>query len=194
MYDEETKTLLTTEFVSFEKRRGLKIVMQTARDDLSEFSLDLPLNFMGKKNGGGWQNQYLLNSPYSSANDAYKYCYLTNPNGRNLILFPKGKCDGWKCNYSSDYCPGHFFVSLEFMPSFDKVYGRTVKILHDDGYVTSYSALERIESNITVGTNLERGDVIGAIGTSVRAFPEPALLFSLEQNSVSLDPELLTQF
>lgn len=78
--------------------------------------------------------------------------------------------------------------------SFDKVYGRTVKILHDDGYVTSYSALERIESNITVGTNLERGDVIGAIGTSVRAFPEPALLFSLEQNSVSLDPELLTQF
>ena len=123
MYDEETKTLLTTEFVSFEKRRGLKIVMQTARDDLSEFSLELPLNFMGKKNGGGWQNQYLLNSPYSSANDAYKYCYLTNPNGRNLILFPKGKCDGWKCNYSSDYCPGHFFVSLEFMPSFDKVYG-----------------------------------------------------------------------
>lgn len=49
LYDEETKTLLTTEFVSFEKRRGLKIVMQTARDDLSEFSLELPLNFMGKK-------------------------------------------------------------------------------------------------------------------------------------------------
>ena len=72
LYDEKTKSSLKTEFVSYEKRRGLKIVMQTARKDLSEFSLELPLNFMGKKNGGGWQNQYLFNSPYSSANDAYK--------------------------------------------------------------------------------------------------------------------------
>ena len=123
LYCEETKTSLSCEFVTACGRRGLRILMQTSRNDLSEFSLELPINFMGKKNGGGWQNQYLLNSPYTSAGNRYKYCYLSNPNGKNLILFPKGKCDGWKCNYSSDYCPGHFFVSLEFMPSFDQAYG-----------------------------------------------------------------------
>ena len=123
MYCEETKTSLRAEFITVGGRRGVLVKMRTTRTDLSEFSLELPINFMGKKNGGGWQNQYLLNSPYTSAGNKYKYCYLSNPNGKNLILFPQGKCDGWKCNYSSDYCPEHFFVSLEFMPSFDKAYG-----------------------------------------------------------------------
>ena len=123
LYCEETKTSLRAEFITVGGRRGVLVKMRTTRTDLSEFSLELPINFMGKKNGGGWQNQYLLNSPYTSAGNKYKYCYLSNPNGKNLILFPQGKCDGWKCNYSSDYCPGHFFVSLEFMPSFDKAYG-----------------------------------------------------------------------
>ena len=122
-YCEETETCLRAEYAFADGRRGLRLTMNTRRTDLSEFSLELPINFMGKKNGGGWQNQYLLNSPYTSAGNVYKYCYLSNPNGKNLILFPKGKCDGWKCNYSSDYCPGHFFVSLEFMASFDKAYG-----------------------------------------------------------------------
>lgn len=65
LYCEETKTSLSCEFVTACGRRGLRILMQTSRNDLSEFSLELPINFMGKKNGGGWQNQYLLNSPYT---------------------------------------------------------------------------------------------------------------------------------
>lgn len=104
-------------------QNGLKLVLKTDSEELSEFGLSLPINFMGKLNGGGWKKQYLLNSPYTSANNKYKYCYLTNPDGKNLIVFPKGKCDGWKCDYSSEYCPGHFFIELEFLANFDRVYG-----------------------------------------------------------------------
>lgn len=77
--------------------------------------------------------------------------------------------------------------------SFDRELGRTIKILHADGYVTVYSSLETVVSGINVGMNISRGEVIGSIGTS-SVFSEPSLLFSLEQNSVSLDPELLTEF
>ena len=77
--------------------------------------------------------------------------------------------------------------------SIDRTYGRTVRILHDDGYETGYSALETT-ADLPIGTSVERGDVIGTIGTSSRVFPEPSLLFSIKQNNVSLDPELLTEF
>ncbi len=101
---------------------GIKIELTTQSEELSEFGLSFPFNFMGKKDGGGWQNQYLLNSPYTSEGNAYKYCYLTNPNGKNLIVFSKGNCDGWKCDYSSEVCPGHFFLELEFLANFDRAY------------------------------------------------------------------------
>ena len=101
---------------------GIRIELTTQSEELSEIGLSFPFNFMGKKNGGGWRNQYLLNSPYTSEGNAYKYCYLTNPNGKNLIVFPKGNCDGWKCDYSSEFCPGHFFLELEFLANFDKIY------------------------------------------------------------------------
>lgn len=101
---------------------GYKILLTTQSNDLSEFGISLPINFMGKKNGGGWENQYLLNSPYTSLGNRYKYCYLSNPNGKNLMIFPKGKCDGWKSDYSSEFCPGHFFLELEFLANFDKAY------------------------------------------------------------------------
>lgn len=101
---------------------GLQIILTTHFEELSEFGLSFPFNFMGKKNGGGWKNQYLLNSPYATADNAFKYCYLTNPNGKNLIVFPKGNCDGWKCDYSSEFCPGHFFLELEFLANFDRAY------------------------------------------------------------------------
>lgn len=102
---------------------GLKILLDTGRRDLSEFGISIPVNFMGKKNGGGWENQYLLNSVYTSRHNVYKYCYLSNPKGKNLILFPKGRCDGWKADYSSEFSPGHFFLNLVFFASFDRAYG-----------------------------------------------------------------------
>ena len=117
-YCKEARAQLTVS----EYNGGLKIELATSAENLSEFGLSFPFNFMGKKNGGGWSNQYLLNSPYSSVGNDFKYCYLTNPNGKNLIVFPKGHCDGWKCDYSSEFCPGHFFLELEFLANFDKAY------------------------------------------------------------------------
>lgn len=118
-YNAETKTTLRVATY----KDGLRLRLKTCAENLSEFGLSLPFNFMGKPNGGGWENQYLLNSPYTSWKNLYKYCYLSNPNGKNLIVFPKGKCDGWKCDYSSEFCPGHFFMELEFLANFDKIYG-----------------------------------------------------------------------
>lgn len=117
-YAEEIKAKITVK----DRKGGLKILLTSEDERLSEFGLSLPMNFMGKKNGGGWKNQYLFNSPYTSEGNLYKYCYLTNPNGKNLILFPKGKCDGWKLDYS-DFACGHFFINLQFLASFDKAYG-----------------------------------------------------------------------
>lgn len=102
---------------------GLRILLDTGREDLSEFGLSLPVNFMGKKSGGGWENQYLLNSVYTSRDNVFKYCYLSNPKGKNLILFPKGECDGWKVDYSSKFSLGHFFLNLVFFASFDRAFG-----------------------------------------------------------------------
>ena len=45
---------------------GIRIELTTQSEELSEIGLSFPFNFMGKKNGGGWRNQYLLNSPYTS--------------------------------------------------------------------------------------------------------------------------------
>ncbi len=149
---------------------GIKLVLKTNAEDISQFGLSLPINFMGKKGGGGWQNQYLLNSVYTSKGNKYKYCYLTNPNGKNLIIFPKGKCDGWKCDYSSEYCPGHFFLELEFLANFDKVYA-------------TGSKNKRLELYIFEVANFEKGlDVLcKTLNTSAISFAE---------NSVRLGEEI----
>ena len=73
----------------------------------------------------------------------------------------------------------------------DPSYGRSVSILHEGGYVTAYSGLEIIE--VSGAKQVSRGEVIGAIGTS-SVFGKPAVLFSIKQNSVPLDPVNLTEF
>ena len=45
---------------------GVLLSLECQGENLSELGLNLPFNFMGKKNGGGWQSQYLFNSPYVS--------------------------------------------------------------------------------------------------------------------------------
>ncbi len=90
-------------------------------DDLSEFGLNLPLKFMGKKNCGGWKKQYLFNSPYNSSDNRQIFCYLTNPEGKNLLILSLGKADGWKMDYSL-FSGGQFFDNLKFLASFDKAY------------------------------------------------------------------------
>ena len=58
----ETQTSLVVEEVD----DGLKFSLNCKATDISEWGVNLPFNFMGKLNGGGWEKQYLFNSPSSS--------------------------------------------------------------------------------------------------------------------------------
>ena len=49
-----------------EEEIGLLFELESKNPILSEFGVNLPFNFMGKKDGGGWRRQFLFNSPYAS--------------------------------------------------------------------------------------------------------------------------------
>ena len=116
-YNAETDSRLTVE----EKYGGYKLTLTTRSENLSEFGLNLPFNFMGKKNGGGWKNQYLFNSPYASYDNEHIYCYLARPDGKNAMLVFASPADGWKMDYSL-YLGGHYFYNLKALANFDKAY------------------------------------------------------------------------
>lgn len=91
-------------------------------DDMSEFGLNLPFNFMGVKGAGGWENQFLINSPYRSEDKRFMYAYLTKPNGNNLVVAVLSEADGWKIDYSW-HSWGHYFINLKILANYDKAYG-----------------------------------------------------------------------
>lgn len=117
LYGKETKTTLTKE----PYRDGVRITARAEAQNLSEYGINLPFNFMSKKNGGGWESQYLFNTPYVSPDKKITYFYLTNPKGKNLLLAVTTPCDAWKMDYSS-YGWGHFFVNLKLLASCDRAY------------------------------------------------------------------------
>lgn len=100
----------------------LWLELTTENTEFSEFGLNLPFNFMGKLEGGGYENQYLFNSPYRSSDEQYKYCYLKNINGNDLMVLFASEADGWKMDYSR-YVGGHYFVNLKMLANFDRAYG-----------------------------------------------------------------------
>ncbi len=114
---ENEETTLTIE----EKEDVVYFDLQTLNENYSEFGLNLPFNFMGKFNGGGYTNQYLFNSPYISEDNKIKFCYLSNINGRNLVVLFLDDADGWKVEYSK-FLGGHYFDSLKCLASFDGAY------------------------------------------------------------------------
>lgn len=99
---------------------GVKFSLSSENEELSEFGINLPFNFMGKRNGGGWQNQFLLNSPYVSDDRKIFYVYLTKPNGGNVLVAAKGAA-GWKTDYSPYSC-GHYFLNLKIFANFDRAF------------------------------------------------------------------------
>lgn len=98
-------------------------------ENMSEFGLNLPFNFMGKRELGGWENQFLLNSPYRSPDKKFIYTYLTKPNGNNLVVATLSDSDGWKMDYSP-YSWGHYFINLKFLANYDKAYNTPRKDNH----------------------------------------------------------------
>lgn len=120
---EETKSILTVENI---KNNGLLFHLTSSLDNLSEYGINLPFNFMSKKGGGEWKDQFLFNSPYFSREKNILYIYLTKPNGGNLVVAVLGAVDGWKMDYSAESF-GHFFVNLKLLKNFDKAYGKDEK-------------------------------------------------------------------
>lgn len=66
-------------------------------------------------------------------------------------------------------------------------YGRHVEIRHADGYLTTYSHMDRIARDITVGRHVSRGEVIGFLGQSGLA-TGPHLHFEYKLNGIFVDP------
>ncbi len=100
---------------------GLVLTSETDNPEISEFGLNLDLNFMGKK-GTDYHSQLLPTSPYTSADGSHMYCLMTCPNGRFLIAAAQTVCDGWRIKYSP-YSAGHYIQNFQILASFDQVYG-----------------------------------------------------------------------
>ena len=69
------------------------------------------------------------------------------------------------------------------------LYGKFVSIMHEGGYKTSYFALESVD--VVTGQNIEKGSVIGSVGSSNMYFKTPALLFKVDQSGIKINPELV---
>ena len=96
-------------------------------EKISCWGLAFPFNFQGKKEGGGFFDQYLFNSPYVTNDRKFKSFYLTKPNGNHLLLSVIGDADGWKMDYSP-FQGGQYFWVLKILAKFDKAYGMNSQI------------------------------------------------------------------
>ena len=72
------------------------------------------------------------------------------------------------------------------------VHGRYVELVHEDGYTTSYTGLERIL--VSNGREVKEGDAIGTIGTSSNYYGDSAILFSVSQDGIRINPETVCKF
>jgi len=104
---------------------GLIIDCYTENEEISQFGVNLELNFLGKK-GTPYTNQLMPTSPYTSEDNGYAYCIMTRPDGKYLVCMALSECDGWKIDYSTEYF-GHYIEVFKFLASFDKVYGGSGK-------------------------------------------------------------------
>jgi murein DD-endopeptidase MepM/ murein hydrolase activator NlpD len=66
-------------------------------------------------------------------------------------------------------------------------YGRTVKITHSDGFETLYAHMSRFNDNNHTGTKIHKGDLIGYVGATGRAYGSH-LHFSTIVNGQFVDP------
>lgn len=122
LYHDATQTVLLAE----ERWDGLMLTVSSEYSGLSEFGLCLPFNFMGKREGGSTDAQFLFNSSYESEDGRIVYAYLQKPNGNHIGIAMLSEGDGWKMDYSED-AYAHFFNNLNFYANFDRAYGRERK-------------------------------------------------------------------
>ena len=65
--------------------------------------------------------------------------------------------------------------------------GNAVEIRHPNGYVTRYGHLSRFKPDVTVGTRVRQGDVIGYVGATGLA-TAPHLHYELWRGGRPVDP------
>ncbi len=114
----DSENCITT---SFALKNGLIIEASTDNPQISQFGINLELNFLGKV-GTPFRNQLLPSSPYTSDDRQYTYCIMPRPDGRLLVCIATTPCDGWKIDYSPEVC-GHYIQNFKFLVSFDRAYG-----------------------------------------------------------------------
>lgn len=68
----------------------------------------------------------------------------------------------------------------------DNEYGRYVVIDHRNGIRSGYYCLETV--SVKIGEKVNRGDIIGSIGSSDHNFSTPTLFFRLEKEGKMVDP------
>ncbi len=72
----------------------------------------------------------------------------------------------------------------------DGGYGKTVRIMHANGYISHYGHLSRFSRNIRMGKRVRKGEVIGYVGMTGRA-TGPHLDFRITHRGTYINPENL---
>jgi murein DD-endopeptidase MepM/ murein hydrolase activator NlpD len=70
--------------------------------------------------------------------------------------------------------------------------GNVVKLAHDNGYLTAYLHLERVEPGLAVGRRVAQGEVIGAVGSTGRS-TGPHLEYRVSRSGRWIDPLLVME-
>lgn len=124
---EDTKNKIFTS--SYLSDGAVVIESYTTNPKISQFGINLDLNFIGKK-GYDYQKQIIATSPYSSNDGKYKYYIMTRPCGDFFVAAMLTEGDGWKNDY---YMWGHLIKRVKLLSSFDRVYGgsgkKSIKIM-----------------------------------------------------------------
>lgn len=99
-----------------------RIIVESSSTDsrLSEYGIDLNLNFLSKKNGT-YIGQLLPSSPYTSFDDEKMYCIMPVIGCGFCIVAAQTPCKAWRITYS-DYCVGHFIQDFHMLSSLDDLY------------------------------------------------------------------------
>ncbi len=106
-------------FSRFSLKDGIFLEAATENPEISEFGINLDLNFIEK--AGDYKYQFLPTSPNSSSDGERHWCIMTRPGGGFLLAAAVGDAVGWKIDYSS-HSFGHFILGFKFLSSFDKAY------------------------------------------------------------------------